>query len=79
MNGAHKFHKVTGPAFKEGEEWVSSNGVRCWIVKVEKYPNEAGLHSSDFCVTYRYENGFTCEKDAWSFQVRYMPVADLHV
>ena len=77
MNGTKKWHKATGPAFLPGEQWVSCAGIiRCSIVSVRKYPRATSDHSSDYCVTYQYEDGTTHEKDAWNFQVRYIHVAD---
>jgi hypothetical protein len=76
MNGKIKLHKVTGPAFNPGEEWVGSGGIRCWIVSVRKYPGAMSDHVSDYGVTYRYSDGAQSEKDAWNFQVRYRHVAD---
>ena len=72
MNGAIKFHKPSSPAFNAGECWVSANGVRCWIEKVECY----GPEKWDYTVHYRFESGNPCCKNARSFQVRYNHVAD---
>ena len=77
MNGAKKFHKANGSAFNVGEEWVSSNGIRCWIVSVRKYVNCDGKW--DYDVTYRYNDGTECTKNAWSFQVRYQHIADFKI
>lgn len=72
MNGTKKFHKPNGPAFNEGEAWKSVSGIRCWIVSTKKF----GAGKFDYWVTYRYYDGVTHEKDAWSFQVRYQHVAN---
>jgi len=79
MNGAKKFHKPTGPAFHEGQLWVGSGNVKCWIVKVEKYPNHSGIYTSDYEVTYKYTDGKESKKDAWNFQVRYQHIADFAI
>lgn len=74
MNGARKFHSPDGPAFEPGQEWVGCSGhIRCWIVSTRRY----GPNKWDVQVTYRYADGAQHDKDAWSFQVRYMHVADL--
>ena len=82
MNGAHKWHKATGPAFNPGEQWVSHGGnIRVTIKSVRKYPGSPAAcnHVSDYGVTYEWlENGNPKqhEKDAWNFQVRYGHIAD---
>lgn len=80
MNGAKKLHKVTGPAFAVGEEWVDSTGTRCWITGVRQYAYAVGdvtaTHSSDYEVSYSYADGTSSTKDGWMFQVRYQHIAD---
>jgi hypothetical protein len=82
MNGAHKWHKATGPAFNPGEQWISHGGnIRVTIVSVRKYLqfDLQRNHTSDYGVTYEWtENGKIVqhEKDAWNFQVRYGHIAD---
>ena len=76
MNGNSKFHKPTGPAFNPGEQWVSSNGAKCTIISVCKYPGATTNHISDYGVTYQQVDGSVYEKDAWNFQVRYEHIAD---
>jgi len=83
MNGAHKWHKATGPAFYPGEVWISHAGnTRVTIVEVRKYPGAAkdSNHTSDYGVTYEWveHSGVVRrhEKDAWNFQVRYGHIAD---
>lgn len=80
MNKAIKFHKATGPAFNPGEVWVAAGGAKVTIVSVRKYPRATSDHTSDYSVTYEWqERGEMVqhEKDAWNFQVRYSHVADL--
>ncbi len=80
MNGNGKWHKATGPAFHVGEQWISHSGkIRCKIVAVRRYPGAIGHHTSDYGVTYEYEDGGQHEKDAWNFQVRYGHVADVNL
>jgi hypothetical protein len=79
MNGNSKFHKATGPAFHKGEQWISSNGAKCSIISVRKYPGSTTNHTSDYGVTYQQADGSLNEKDAWSFQVRYGHIADLNL
>lgn len=79
MNGNQKFHKATGPAFNPGEQWFASNGSKCSIISVRKYPGANSDHTSDYGVTYQQSDGSICEKDAWNFQVRYCHIADLHI
>jgi hypothetical protein len=82
MNGNHKWHKATGPAFNPGEQWISHAGnIRVAIVSVRKYPGAApeSNHTSDYGVTYAWNEGNKTvhhEKDAWNFQVRYGHIAD---
>lgn len=82
MNGNHKFHKATGPAFNPGEVWISHGGnIQVTIASVRKYPGAApdANHTSDYGVTYEWtERGEVRqhEKDAWNFQVRYGHIAD---
>jgi hypothetical protein len=80
MNGKIKFHKATGPAFNPGEVWVGSGGTKVTIVSVQKYPGATSDHTSDYGVTYEWEERGQMvqhEKDAWNFQVRYTHQADL--
>ncbi len=83
MNGKIKFHKATGPAFNVGEVWVGSDGnTKVTIVSVRKYPGATSDHTSDYGVTYEWEEHGQMvqhEKDAWNFQVRYTHQADLNV
>jgi hypothetical protein len=73
MNGTRKFHKPNGPAFDVGQEWRGISGnFSCFITGVKKF----GDGKFDYRVFYRYEDGVTCDKDCWSFQVRYEHVAD---
>lgn len=76
MNGKRKFHKPNGLAFAVGQEWRGISGnFKCFIDSVTKF----GSGKFDYTVAYHYEDGSTAEKDAWSFQVRYQHVADLHL
>ena len=83
MNGKIKWHKATGPAFNQGEIWVSVSGTKVEIVSVRKYPGATSDHTSDYGVTYKTDPlnnpTQTHEKDAWNFQVRYTHQADLLV
>lgn len=72
MNGQRKFHSARGPAFSVGETWISANGICCKIVSVRL----TGDGKWDAVVTAEYSDGAQFSKDAWSFQVRYTPVAD---
>lgn len=53
MNGKIKFHKATGPAFAQGEVWVSASGVKVEIVSVRKCIGATTDHSSEYLVTYK--------------------------
>ncbi len=80
MNGARKFHKATGPAFHEGEVWLSHGGKAKVVIKsVRKYATAQDDHCSNFEVTYVQSNGVEHSKDAWNFQVRYGHQADQYV
>ncbi len=74
MNGEIKWHKANGPAFLPGEKWksCSQKNLECEIVSVRKF----GTGKWDYEVTYKYPDGETHSKDAWSFQVRYYHMAD---
>ena len=72
MNGTKKFHKPNGPAFNVGEQWISSNGNRVFILSTRKF----GEGKFDYEVTYSQSHGLPHSKDAWNFQVRYNHVAD---
>jgi hypothetical protein len=82
MNGNHKWHKATGPAFNPGEQWISHAGnSHVTIVSVRKYPGASpeSNYTSDYGVTYAWGEGDKIvqhEKDAWCFQVRYGHIAD---
>lgn len=80
MLNSVKFRKATSPAFNKGEIWVSASGIKVEIISVRKYPGSTSEHFSDYTVTYKtdpYRNPEqTNEKDAWSFQVRYMHQSD---
>ncbi len=76
MNGAKKFHKPTGPAFKAGEVWFGiSTKHPVEIEKVEKF----GDGKWDFNIVYSDEDENIWERDAWNFQVRYQHQADLNI
>ncbi len=80
MNGKIKFHKATGPAFNEGEIWVSASGSKVKIISVCRYPGAITYYTSDYSVTYYTGEGDnTHEKDAWNFQVRYTHQADINL
>lgn len=78
MNGAKKFHNPSGPAFNEGQIWISSCGVVARIEKTERY----GVDKWDVKVYYSSPvapgSALGC-KDAWNFQVRYRHQADLEI
>lgn len=75
MNGAKKFHNPDGPAFNMGESWEGSSGSKVFIVRTERY----GVDKWDVDVYYLQSDGSESNKNAWSFQVRYMHVADKEV
>ena len=76
MNGAKKFHNPNGPAFNEGEKWLTPKGRSFVIIqRVERY----GVDKWDADVYYTQIDGSTAHKNAWSFQVRYEHQADLEV
>jgi hypothetical protein len=81
MNGKIKFHKATGPAFAQGEVWVSASGVKVEIVSVRKYIGATTDHSSDYSVTYKTDPNnkpdLTGKTDGWNFQLRYTHQADV--
>jgi hypothetical protein len=75
MNGNRKWHKPWGPAFRTGERWLGVSGsIRGpVIIGCRKW----GPNKWDWEITYMQADGSICEKNAWSFQVRYTHVADL--
>jgi hypothetical protein len=76
MNGAKKFHSADGPAFNQGEVWISGEH-EAQIIRTERY----GCGKWDVDVYYSYPNDPLKEvrKNAWSFQVRYQHKADLEI
>ena len=80
MNGAKKLHSPDGPAFAYGEVWRSVAGnAKVEIVGVNRY----GVDKWDVDVFYWYkpdgETKVYCQKNAWSFQVRYQHIADKEI
>jgi hypothetical protein len=75
MNGAKKFHSPDGPAFNEGEVWEGSSKSKVVIIRTERY----GVDKWDVDVYYTQVDGSTCNKNAWSFQVRYEHQADKEI
>lgn len=77
MDGKIKWHKPNGPAFNEGEVWLSADRAarKVRIVRVEKF----GDGKFDHEVYYRTESGAEYHKDAWNFQVRYFHEADANI
>ena len=72
-----KIRKPCGPAFNNGEVWVSANGTRVVVVKVFKDNVTTNL-VSDWNVTYLTGEGLkTHTKDCWSFQCRYTHISDM--
>lgn len=79
MNGKHKFHKPTSPAFHSGEIWYATDGsgIHVSIIGVTKYQfKKLENNISDYRVDYLQSDGTTFSKDAWNFQVRYFHQAD---
>ena len=80
MLNSVKFRKITDSAFNQGEVWVSSTGAEVEIVSVRKFPGAIADHEYDYGVIYKTDPlnspEQTNEKDAWSFQVRYMHQED---
>lgn len=72
MNKNSKFHSPDGPAFNEGEVWISASGSRATIL----YSKRWGPEKWDVDIFYTNLENRTISKNAWSFQVRYVHQAD---
>ncbi len=76
MNKQVKFHPPKSPAFNAGEIWMSSSGAKVEIIGVEPWTVCTGKWDYQVIYWTDLDKTHQCNKNAWSFQVRYEHQAD---